>query len=394
MQHKVFLLLISVFFSPPKGIHLSWNGGNTSTTIGITWLNDPEAVVLFGTDSNHLNKKARPQSPGKTTLHKLKPATRYYYKVGASAIYSFKTAPPLGDKKEIVIGVWSDTQNNGGNYNFEQTDTIIGQMRKHAFDFTLHTGDIVENGSVEKSWNNFFDIAEPLNANYPFMSVTGNHDVINKDTDSNFQKPFPIFYNLFNLPRDQLNYSYDYGNTHFVAVNSGYAQGAEKKGAVLLDVNSADYQWLEADLAKAKKNKKICWTIVYCHYPLYAFGVSRIPTWHEHLQGLLDKYGVDLCLSGHRHVYERHTAVFDSHIWEPRDQHVYDNPVGTVYITNGSAGGSLQGVGGSDLPTMMFTPKEKQHTYAIMRIRDNHLYYEVFNKAGEKMDHVEIVKVW
>ena len=93
---------------------------------------------------------------------------------------------------------------------------------------------------------------------------------------------------------------------------------------------------------------------------------------------------MDLYLAGHRHVYERHKSVRGSEIFEPDDTHVYTNPKGTVYITNGSCGGNLTGTGGDKLPTMMFTPKEKLYTYAVMTIEANTIQYKVFDKAGNR----------
>jgi acid phosphatase type 7 len=376
--------------------------------MAITWLNDKadNGVVKYGTDGEHLNKSVAAKEKysaalsthlNKATIESLKPATNYYYKVGSdkngwSTVYKFRTGPTVGDKSKIVIGIWSDTQNNGGNYNFEQTDTIVKQMSKDSYYFTMHNGDIVENGSVVKSWKDLFNVTQPINANYPFMSVTGNHDVVNDTTSPIFQKPFPIFYELMNLPNNQLNYSYDYGNAHFVAINSGYAQGAEKVGKVLFQQGSEEYRWLEADLAKARSNKNITWIIVYSHYPIYSFGVSHIPTWESHIKPLVDKYKVDLYLAGHRHVYERHKAIRGSEIFEQTDPHVYTQPKGTVYVTNGSCGGSLQGVGGWDLPTMVFTPKEKIYTHAVMTIEDKTIGYRVFDNHGNEIDHFKIVK--
>jgi predicted phosphodiesterase len=361
---------------------------------------------MYGTDSNNLNKKCTADVKystelqtyiSKATLQKLKPASYYYYKVGSgqngwSSIYKFRTGPDKKDKSKIVVGIWSDTQNNGGNLNFEQTESIVKEMGKNAYYFTIHNGDIVENGSVVKSWKGLFNVTQPINANYPFMSVTGNHDVVNDTSSVIFQKPFPIFYDLFNLPKDQLNYSYDYGNTHFIAINSGYAQGAEKVGKVLFEQASKEYRWLEADLAKARKNKNITWVIMYSHYPLYSYGFSHIPTWQKHVKPLVDKYKVDLYLAGHRHVYERHKAVRGKEIFEQTDPNVYNKPKGTVYVTNGSCGGSLQGIGGDNLPTMLFTPKEKLYTYEIMTIEDHTINYKVFDKEGKQIDHFKIIK--
>lgn len=417
MKRFIFFLIFIVSFqsytcfAQPQGIHLSWNGTKevrTSSTISITWQNNntDKGIVKYGTDNKNLNKIGKANEKysdnlknyiSKITLEHLKPATYYYYKVGSdkngwSEVYRFRTGPKLGDTSKVIVGIWSDTQNNGGNYNFEQTDTIVKQMIKDAFYFTIHNGDIVENGSIVKNWKGYFDVAQPLNAKYPIMSVTGNHDVVNDTASSNFQKPFPIFYELMDLPRNQLNYSYNYGNTHFIAINSGYAQGAEKVGKVLFKENSNEYRWLESDLAKARKNKKITWIILYCHYPLYSYGASHIVTWEKHIKPLVDKYKVDLCLAAHRHVYERHKAIRGSEIFDQTDTHVYNKPKGTVYVTNGSCGGSLQGVGGWNLPTMIFTPKEKIYTYAVMTIENNIISYNVFDKEGKRIDYFKIIK--
>lgn len=411
-----FILFLTLFvqfnaLTQPKGIHLSWNGSkkaNTSGTMAITWLNDKggNEVVVYGTDSLHLDKKAKAEVSyvadlgthvGKVTLRKLAAATDYYYRVGSeengwSKVYQFRTGLKEGDKGKIVVGIWSDTQNNTGNLNFERTDTIVRQLSKNAYHFTLHNGDIVENGSVAKSWKDLFTVTQPINANYPFMSVTGNHDVVNDTASAVFQKPFPIFYELMNLPNNQLNYSYDYGNTHFIAINSGWAEGAAKVGKVLFEENSEEHRWLENDLKKARKNKRINWIILYSHYPVYSYGFSHIPTWQKHIKPLVDKYEVDLYLAGHRHVYERHKSIRGSEIFEPEDTHVYTRPKGTVYVTNGSCGGNLTGTGGQNLPTMVFTPKEKIYTYAMMTIEGGRLHYEVYNMQGEKIDYFTINK--
>jgi predicted phosphodiesterase len=405
-----FLLLFVQTFSAaaqPEGIHLSWNG-NTSSSMAITWVNavSGKEGVMYGKDSLHLDKTA----PGlkthvaeqsfyvnKAVLQKLNSDTYYYYKVGSnetgwSMIYRFRTSPRAGTGNKIVVGVWSDTQNNTGNLKFERTDSIVKQLRKEEYSFTIHNGDLVENGSVVKSWSDLFNVTQPVNARSPLMSVTGNHDVNNDSTSSGFQKPFPVFYEVMNLPGNQLNYSFDYGNAHFIAINSGWAEGAAKVGKVLFERNSEEYKWLEKDLKKARKNKRIRWIILYSHYPVYSYGFSHIPAWQSHLKPLVDKYKVDIYLAGHRHVYERHKAIRGSDVFEMTDVHAYNKPEGTVYITNGSCGGNLTGPGGYNLPTMVFTPKEKIFTYSLMTIEGDRLFYEAFNMQGERIDYFTINK--
>ena len=394
-------------------IHLSWAGikdTDTEQTMAITWNSEKQnaGFLRYGMDSLNLDQRdlasrtkvksnAGRSFNYKAELRGLDPQTRYYYQCGSdgegwSSVYSFLTAPIVGTQGKYMIGVWGDTQNNSGNLAFEQTSVIVDRLTKYPLNLSIHMGDIVENGSVENSWYNFLRIAQPVTVKAPFMPAMGNHDVNNKSSHSHFQKPFPIFYDSFNLPNDYLNYSYDYGNIHFIAVNSGFAQGAAKVGKVLLDKASTDYRWLERDLAAARNNKKITWIILYAHYPVHSFGVSHIPEWQHNISPLLDKYKVDLCLTGHRHVYERHKAIYSDLEEEPKDNHIYDHPRGTVFITNGSSGGSLQGLGGGNMSSMLFTSKKKMYTYAIMTVEGNSIHYDVYNGNNEKVDFFNIVK--
>lgn len=415
--YGLILIVVSIFFAAgafgqPRNIHLSWTGQhetNTSHTMAITWNSKMpnNKMVRYGLKNDKLNSlataavNAKSDLKGayiyKAELSNLRDGTTYYYQCGSdlegwSNVYSFKTAPKTGKRGKYVVGVWGDTQNNKGNLDFEETSKIVQKMAQHKFNLIAHMGDIVENGSVVKSWDAFLNTTQPLNAQIPFMPVTGNHDVVNANQDTAFQKPFPIYYDLFNLPGDYINYSYDYGNIHFVAINSGYAAGAAKVNKLLYEKGSPEYNWLNDDLTKARKNKKIEWIILYAHYPMYAYGVSLVPQWQKNVTPLIDKYNIDLCLTGHRHVYERHAAIKNDQIFKSADKHIYQKPAGTVYITNGSAGGSLQGIGGKDMPSMVFTPSEKMYTYAVMTIENNQLSYEVFNNEGLMIDHFKIIK--
>ncbi len=99
---------------------------------------------------------------------------------------------------------------------------------------------------------------------------------------------------------------------------------------------------------------------------------------------LLEKYQVDLCISGHRHVYERHNEL--------KSGLPSTDGTGTVYITNGTAGGSPQGLGGKEMLSMAFTSSEKMYNYAILTIEGKKLIYEVFDQNSKKIDRLILYK--
>jgi len=394
-----FTALWSEIYAQPKQVHLSWSGNkvNTCTSMTVSWISEgmqtPE-FVAYGTRISDLspvkaqNTIVERRSFYKVFLKDLKPSTTYIYRCGSdekgwSENYMFTTAPLQGQKKVFKVGVWGDTQNNEFNEQFGKTRQIVGHLMSLKPAFTLHMGDIVNNGSITPDWLTFLDVAQQLNAVAPMMPTLGNHDIENLKGD-NFQKPFPSFNQLFSLPRDGLDYSFDYGNTHFVCIFSGLAKVASEAGLLRYSTASKEYNWLEKDLSKARNNPRIDWIVAYTHYPLYSFGESNVQQWEKTISPLFDKYKVDLCLSGHRHVYERHYPV-KSGLRVPEGK-------GTIYITNGTAGGSPQGLGGKEMSTMAFTSVEKMYNYAVMTIEGKKLIYEVFDQNKKKIDELIITK--
>lgn len=102
-------------------------------------------------------------------------------------------------------------------------------------------------------------------------------------------------------------FSFDQGTIHVTSFSteSPYAPG------------SVQYEWMEADMAKARANPNTKWLILSGHRPLYS---SDNDEWKDHqpgcpllvaLEGLINKYAVDLVLTGHEHMYERSWPVFN-----------------------------------------------------------------------------------
>ena len=329
-------------------------------------------------------------------MKNLKYDSKYYYRCGSdeegwSQLYSFVTEPAPGMNNGFRVGVFGDTQNNTLNEELEKTKVIIGLLKDYSPDFTLHMGDIVENGSLTANWLKFLSVTETLSAFSPVMPVLGNHDVENQKGED-FQKPFDDFHDLFDLPGDELNYSFTYGNVRFIGLFSGAAQAAAEVDQVKYGLGSPEYRWLEKELSKAEKDKKNGFTVVFMHYPVHSFGWSNVAQWRESLSPLLIKYKADLCLAGHRHVYERHIPMNGSGDLLNKSLTVFSAGKGTIFVTNGSGGGNPTGPGGKDMPTMAFTPDEKMYNFAIMDIDSNSLTYRVFDHDNKLIDSFVIKK--
>src|ERR671910_832576 len=74
-----------------------------------------------------------------------------------------------------------------------------------------------------------------------------------------------------------------------------------------LDVDEEQYKFVLDDLEKTSQNKDIDWIFVMFHKPMYSSLSKQFEEYiiREKYQPLFDKYGVDLVISGHNHIYSR-----------------------------------------------------------------------------------------
>jgi predicted phosphodiesterase len=389
----------------PSLIHLSLQSEakpGAVAPVTVTWCSDNtggKQFIRYGvtSDPGKKVKTVKSEYGGKTfykaDLNKLKPGTRYFYKSGSdkegwSPVYSFNSEPDTGTFR---VGIFGDTQNNENNKSFEKTRIITDLLKTYSPSLTLHMGDIVNDGSQTESWFDFLSVTEDLNAVSPLMPVLGNHDVQNS-TGEDFQKPFRDFYSLFNLPGDEINYSFTYGKVRFIGIFSGCAQAASEIDQVKYKPGSAEHIWLDEELTKAENEKNISWIIVWMHYPVNSFGWSNIAKWKENILPLLEKHRVDICLAGHRHVYERHLQAKNGILVKNKSRSTLNADDGTIFITNGTAGGNPTGPGGKDISTMAFTPDKTMYCFAVMDISNDSLTYSVFDHNNILVDRVIVNK--
>ena len=117
-----------------------------------------------------------------------------------------------------------------------------------------------------------------------------------------------------------------------------------------IPLDTKQYKFVVNDLEKANNSSSIDWIIVMFHKPFYSSLTSHIQEYimREKYQPVFDKYGVDIVLQGHNHLYDRTLPLqFNPHnISKPIvDESInttdkFFNPEGSIFSVVGLGGRS------------------------------------------------------
>ena len=300
--------------------------GPTTMTVRFRTDGPVNAEVSISTDAKTFTrtKKTGAAITEHTILIDSLTANRAYYyrvKTGTTTLsdstYFFKTAPAVGSSEKFRF--WSLGDMYPGVTQERVYEAFLKYNGATYTNFLMTVGDNTYNGGSDGGFqSNFFDVYQKgtfLRQSPLFMGI-GNHDY---DGYAQIQdNPEVGYFQIFNLPTkgelggvpsgSEAYYSYDYANVHFVSLDS-YARGRD--GKLLTDAGSEQMDWLIKDLQSTKQR----WKIVFFHHSPYTKGTYDSDVWENLKQPrlvvtpVLEKYGVDLVLSGHSHVYERSKPI-------------------------------------------------------------------------------------
>ena len=278
------------------------------------------------------------------TLRDLVPSTLYHYRVKSGADVgednTFHTAVEWFEPFTLVA--YGDTRTNANDHL-----AVVNRIIEHEPDLVIHSGDLVDNGNVLSQWDIFFDTTRDLMKNVPLYPALGNHE-------QNAQNYYDLFYPPAGGGKDNKQwYSFDYGNAHFVCLDSDVRYSTDQ------------IAWLETDLARVAD--RVQWIFVNFHHPPHSSGshgseYATMPKWID----AFERYGVDIVFNGHDHHYER---SLNNDIW---------------YIVTGGGGAPLRAVNQKPNPYQVYA--ERTLHFCKLQIDGAQLSFEMIRADGTIAD--------
>ena len=377
---------------------------DNSTSRTIMWQSDssePDAVIEYRLVSSDdiktlsASDAAFTDDGSMTYIHEgtiidLTPDTKYEYRIGYSTDrrsdwYPLETA----GAGEYEVLIYPDSQS--GDYSgWEQLVKNSADRNPNAALY-ISMGDLVDNGEQAYQWRTWIDSIKPLSARIPLAPTLGNHEMYTLDWKMREPR---AYLNYFDVPSngnttfDRHYYSYDYGDVHYVVLDTQLYESTHEDNHDVHhpDLYDVQVQWLRQDLASNTKK----WTVVLMHRDpfQYAFnrpGASRAAGFDEEgvlFMPIFDEFNVDLVLSAHLHSYRNrgHVRNFE------RDAS------GPLYILTGIAGDARRPNWQQHPLDVYVAPDREKNNYMTMTVTPNRLVVRAFLADGTQIDESVIEK--
>jgi len=225
---------------------------------------------------------------------------------------------------------------------YQVAEQMVNLRKKFPFDFVITLGDNLYGSQKPQDFVTKFErpYKTLLDDGVKFYASLGNHD----EQNNRFYKPWNM--------NGERYYSFTKRNVKFFVLDSDY-------------IDPKQLQWLETEL----KNSRDEWKLAYFHHPLYSSGGrhgSEVDL-RLVLEPLFVKYGVNVALSGHDHIYER---------IKPQK--------GVYYFVAGSGGQLRPG----DLHRSAITAAgyDQDQSFMLVEIDGDTFSYEAVTRAGKTVD--------
>ncbi|MFZ4120706.1 MAG: metallophosphoesterase [Caulobacterales bacterium] len=258
----------------------------------------PNAGSLFAITDN---AGLEPVVYHSVTFTDLEPNTLYAYRVrGAENVWSewfqIRTAPTDGPVSFIYLG---DAQ-NGILTHWARTVRQAYATAPHA-GFILHAGDLVDRGSRDFEWAQWFRAVGFIHAMVPAAPVAGNHEYFRVGLpEAEAQRLLSILWRpQWTLPQTPALQA----NLQETVYEVRYTRDLH---IFVLDTQGPDLEAQAAWLNTRLQASDARWRVVSFHHPVFSSGRDRDDVRRrEILLPVLRANNVDLVLQGHDHTYAR-----------------------------------------------------------------------------------------
>jgi len=383
--------------SDPDRIILSIND-NPATSMAVTWRTDttvnesvahlgPNIPTIFLADSSATFTGSFTDVKGDGVVGRfhsvsftgLTPGNTYAYRVGsdagASEWFTFTTASAAPQPFSFLY--FGDSQGRNSLYS-----RVIRQAHRSASDARLmiFSGDLVDGGSgstlQDDEWGEWHEAGAFILSEIPVLATPGNHEYY--DPADRTKRDLNKYWRAgFTLPENgpeglgETSYTIDYQGVRFIFLNSD---------AMMRDEGIARKQtlWLEGLLG----NNPCNWTVMMFHHPVFSTSARRDnKVIRESFKPLIDKYGVDLVLTGHDHTYARGMIMPDG------EEKNYKN-AGTVYVVSVSGAKQYK----QDAEQWWEVGMTNTQTWQVISVSGNELTFKAFDASGDLADQFILQK--
>jgi len=270
------------------------------------------------------------------------PRSRALLLAPLAAATIFAQTAPLPNRPDSVKFAAIGDNGTGDRPQYEIAQQMTNAHGTFPFDLVIMLGDNMYGGQRPGDFVKKFEqpYAALLSAGVKFQASLGNHD-----------RPENVSYKPFNM-NGQRYYTYANRNVRFFALDS-------------TQLDSKQLAWIDTSLRDAREDWKIC----YFHHPLYSN--ARRHGSSVDLRVLLEpifiKYGVNVVITGHDHVYERLTPQ-----------------KGIYYFVSGSAGQLRKGnIRQSDATAAFF---DQDQSFMLVEIAGSDFHFQVISRTGKTVD--------
>lgn len=261
----------------------------------------------------------------------------------------------------------------------------------------INMGDLVDNGEQCSHWKAWFSSLRGIIDKKAFVPVMGNHEMY--DLNWKVRQPRAYLAN-FAVPGnnsrikygaedaendfDRWYYSFDYGDAHFVVLNTQQQElsALTEDGSLADALSRRQDEWLKNDLASTNKR----WKIVLMHRDVLRYGIHNRPERQpgieetgRHFMPLFEEFGINVVLTAHLHTYRNRGRIYD---FAHADR-------GPLYILTGVAGNvRYPGLWIDHRLDKVTAPQPETDNYLTMQVTKDNITLECFLPDGASIDKI------